>query len=202
MMTTASDQIDDTPPPTDVQQFVHLASNLFELLQTTKREFERDREAAKASLARASSILQLEIGRRSSAKGIRRGGLAGWQMARVRAFIDGNLHRTIHTKDLSAIVQQSTAHFSRSFKQAFGEPPHAYVVKRRLERASHLMITSSATLSDIALSAGFSDQSHFNRLFKQAFGQSPSRWRRDLGAGAEENFPIMGGKSRKITRGY
>jgi AraC-like DNA-binding protein len=178
-MTTAADQFDDTPSPTDLQQFVYLASNVFELLETAKRE--RDREAAKASLATASSILQSEIERRSPAQGARPGALAAWPIARVHAFIDENLHRTIHTKDLSAVAQRSTAHFSRSFKRAFGEPPYAYVVRRRLERACHLMITSSASLSEIALSGGFSDQSHLCRLFRQAFGQSPSSWRRELG---------------------
>ena len=176
-MTTAADQHDDTPSPTEQQQFVYLANNLVELLETANRELERDREAA---LATASSILQSEIERRSRAKGVRPGALAGWQMARVRAFIDENLHRTIHTMDLSAIARRSTAHFSRSFKKAFGEPPHAYVVRRRLERACHLMITSSASLSEIALSVGFSDQAHLCRQFRQAFGQSPSRWRRDF----------------------
>jgi AraC family transcriptional regulator len=177
-MTTAADQFDDTPSPTDLQQFVYLANNVFELLETAKRELERDREAAKASLAAASSILQSEIERRSR-KGARPGALAAWQIARVRAFIDENLHRTIHAQDLSAVAQLSTAHFSRSFKQAVGEPPHAYVVRRRLERACRLMITSSASLSEIALSVGFSDQPHLCRLFRQAFGQSPSSWRRD-----------------------
>jgi two-component SAPR family response regulator len=68
----------------------------------------------------------------------------------------------------------STSHFSRSFKQAFGEPPHAYLVRRRLERVCHLMIISSASLSEIALSVGFSDQAHLGRLLRKTFGQSPS----------------------------
>src|SRR5712672_4263224 len=109
IMTTAADQFDDTPSPTDLQQFVYLANNVFELLETAKRELERDREAAKASLATASSILQSEIERRSRAKGARPGALAPWQIARVRAFIDENLHRTIRAKDLSAVAQ----HISR-----------------------------------------------------------------------------------------
>src|SRR5258708_24774623 len=179
-ITTAAGRLDDPPPPTDLPQFVYLANNMFERLETAKRELERDREAAKASLATASSILRSEIERRSRAKGARPGALAPWQIARVRAFSDENLHRTIHAKDLSAVAQRSTAHFSRSFKQAFGEPPHAYVVRRRLERACHLMITSSASLREIARSIGFSDQAHLCRLFRQAFGQSPSLWRRDL----------------------
>ena len=48
-MTTAADQFDDTPSPTDLQQFVYLANNLVELLETAKRELERDREAAKVA---------------------------------------------------------------------------------------------------------------------------------------------------------
>ena len=179
-MTTTADQFDDTLSPTDLQQYVYLANNVSELLETAKRELERDREAAKASLTTALSMLQSEIERRSRAKGARPGPLTAWQIARVRAFIDENLHRTIHAKDLSAVAQRSTAYFPRSFKNAFGEPPHTYVVRRRLESARHLMITSSASLSEIALSIGFSDQTHLSRLFRQAFSQRPSSWRRDL----------------------
>ena len=157
----------------------YLANSLAQLLEVARREIEHDREAAKASLATASSILQSEIERQSGVKPSRTAGLAGWQVSRVRAFIDKNLHRTIHTQDLSVVARRSPAHFSRSFKLTFGEPPHAYVVKRRLEKACHLMVTSSVSLSDIALSVGFSDQAHLCRLFRQAFGQSPASWRRE-----------------------
>jgi AraC family transcriptional regulator len=159
--------------------FGYLASGLAQLLEVVRHELEHDREAAKASLATASSILQYEIERHSGAKRFESGGLTGWQIARVRAFIDKNLHRTIHTRDLSAVVRRSPAHFSRSFKLTFGETPHAYVVKRRLEKACYLMVTSSASLSEIALSAGFSDQAHLSKLFRQTFGQSPANWRRE-----------------------
>ena len=158
----------------------YLASCLAQLLETARYELEHDREAAKASLATASTILQYEIERYLGAKPSGSGRLTGWQVARVRTFIDKNLHRTIRTQDLSAVARRSPAHFSRSFKQTFGEPPHAYVVKRRLERACHLMVTSSAPLSEIALSAGFSDQAHLSKLFRQAFDQSPANWRREM----------------------
>jgi AraC-like DNA-binding protein len=194
-LTTAADQFDDTPSPTDLQEFIYLASKLSGLLETAKRELELDREAAKALLARASSILQSEIERRSHAMGTKPGALAAWQIARLRSFIDENLHRTIYANDLSAVAQRSTAHFSRSFKQAFGEPPHAYVVRRRLERACHLMITSSALLSEIALSVGFSDQTHLSRLFRRVFGQSPSSWRRDLESRCEPIRQTSGQRS-------
>ena len=156
-----------------------LANSLVQLLETAKRDLELDQDAAKASLAKASSILQSEIDRRSGANDSGTGGLAGWQIAQVRAFIDKNLHRTIHTKDLSVVARRSAAHFARSFKHSFGESPHAYVMRRRLEKACHLMMTSSESLSQIALSVGFSDQSHLCKRFKQALGQSPSNWRRE-----------------------
>src|SRR6476660_9409479 len=62
-MTAAADQFDDTPSTTNLQQFVYLANNVVELLETAKREFACDREAAKASLATASIILQSETAR-------------------------------------------------------------------------------------------------------------------------------------------
>lgn len=163
------------------EQFHFVANSLAQLLETATRELEHDRDAAKASLVTASNILQSEIERCSPASGSRRGGLAAWQITRVRAYIDNNLHRTIHVRDLSRVARRSPAHFSRKFKLAAGETPHAYVVRRRLEKACELMITSSASLSEIALSVGFSDQAHLCRLFRQAFGQSPAGWRRARG---------------------
>jgi AraC family transcriptional regulator len=164
--------------------FGYLANSLVQLLETATRELERDCEVAKAALVTASTLLQAEVERYSSDNGSARGGLAPWQMLRVRAFIDGNLHRTIHIRDLSAVAQRSPTYFSRKFKLAVGESPHAYLVRRRLERACHLMVTCAVSLSEIALSAGFSDQAHLCRHFRAAFGQSPARWRcehRNLG---------------------
>ena len=161
------------------QQFQMVANSLAKLLDTARRELERDQDAAKASLVTASHILQAEIERCSGANGSATGGLAAWQIVRVRAYIDSNLHRTIHIRDLSAVARRSPAHFSRKFKLAVGDSPHAYVVRRRLERACHLMMTSAEPLSEIALSVGFSDQAHLCRLFRQAFGRSPANWRRE-----------------------
>ena len=161
------------------QQFHLVANCLAELLETARRELERDRELAKASLITASRILHAEIERCSGANGCPRGGLVAWQTVRVRAYIDSHLHLTIHIRDLSAIARLSPAHFSRKFKSAFGESPHAYVVRRRLEKACYLMMTSAASLSEIALSVGFSDQAHLCRLFRQASGQTPTSWRRE-----------------------
>jgi AraC family transcriptional regulator len=167
--------------------FGYLANSLVQLLETATRELERDCEVAKAALVTASTLLQAEVERYSSDNGSARSGLARWQMLRVRAFIDGNLHRTIHIRDLSAVAQRSPAHFSRQFKLAAGESPHAYLVRRRLERACNLMVISAASLSEIALSVGFSDQSHLCRHFRAAFGQGPASWRREHGNLGRDN---------------
>ena len=167
--------------------FGYLANSLVQLLETARRELERDPEVAKASLVTASNLLQAEAERYSSAGSTARDGLARWQMLRVRAFIDSNLHRSIHIRDLCAVVQRSPAHFCRKFKLAVGEPPHAYVMRKRLERACHLMVTSASPLSEIALSVGFSDQAHLCRLFRAAFGQSPATWRREHGNLGRDN---------------
>jgi AraC family transcriptional regulator len=159
--------------------FGYLANSLVQLLETATRELERDCKIAKAALVTASTLLQAEVERYSSDNGSAGSSLAPWQMLRVRAFIDGNLHRTIHIRDLSAVAQRSPAHFSRKFKLAAGESPHAYLVRKRLERACNLMVISAASLSEIALNAGFSDQSHLSRHFRAAFGQSPASWRRE-----------------------
>jgi AraC family transcriptional regulator len=170
----------DGPQATpDVSPIGYLASSLAQLLEVVRRELEHDREAAKSSLATASTILQHEIERQTGAKWSGRAGLTGWQIKQLRAFIDKNLHRTIRIQDLSAVAQRSPAHFSRMFKRTFGEPPHVYVVKRRLEKACHLMVISSASLSEIALSVGFADQAHLSNLFRRGFGQSPASWRRE-----------------------
>jgi AraC family transcriptional regulator len=175
-------QTNTTNPPAAVSlPFHYLAKGLAKLLETARREFDGDREAAKASLVTASHILQAEIERCSGTNGFARGGLAAWQILRVQAFIDSNLHRTIHIQNLSAVARRSPAHFSRKFKLAVGESPHAYVVRRRLERACHLMMSGTEPLSEIALAVGFSDQAHLCRLFRQTFGQSPASWRRERG---------------------
>jgi transcriptional regulator GlxA family with amidase domain len=162
-----------------------LAGSLIRLLQTATHEVERDRTAAKAFIAQATSLLQVEVDRRSAEP--RRepaaGGLAGWQMRRVIAFVEQQLGTTIHVEDLSAIAQLSVVYFAKSFKKTFGEAPHAYVIRRRLARARHLMLTSDMPLSEVALACGLADQAHLCKLFRKFIGLSPAAWRRERRAG-------------------
>lgn len=122
-------------------------------------------------------MLSPEVDQAGDASGISPSGLAGWQQERVRAYIEENLDQKIQVRGLSKIVRRSPAHFSRAFKRSFGATPHAYIVRRRLDRAIHLMLHSDESLSEIALTCGFTDQSHLSNLFRQHIGASPASWR-------------------------
>lgn len=67
---------------------------------------------------------------------------------------------------------------SRAFKVSFGEPPHGYIVRRRIEEAKRIMEETEEPLSQIAAACGFADQSHFCRHFRRSECTSPSLWRR------------------------
>jgi AraC-like DNA-binding protein len=107
-----------------------------------------------------------------------RGRLLAWQARKVRDYIDGHITGPVLVADLCALVQRSEAHFSRSFKRTFGESPHSFVVRRRVELAARYMLTTDASLSDIASCCGFADQAHLCKHFRQAVGQTPAAWRR------------------------
>jgi AraC family transcriptional regulator len=107
-----------------------------------------------------------------------RGGLAPWQIRKLTTYIDTNLDRTITTRCLAEVARLSSFHFCRAFRDSFGHSPHAYVIRRRMERAQGLMLTTNASLGQIAADCGLADQAHFNKLFRKFAGASPGAWRR------------------------
>jgi AraC-like DNA-binding protein len=155
--------------------------SLVKLLESVRKEFDADREVAKALLVRAASLLRVEIDRQASDidPQNKSGGLASWQVRRLNVFIEARLDQPIRLKELATISKLSTAYFSRAFKLTFRETPHAYIVRRRLERAEALMLTTGLLLSDIAARCGFADQAHLCRLFRQQYAKSPAAWRRE-----------------------
>jgi len=158
-----------------------LVSSVVDLLNTAKRQLDVNREAARASISRASSLLWVEINKDFERNPSRHGrrALLGWQIRRVNDYVDAYLGTRILVSDLSAIVQRSEAHFARAFKKTFGVSPHAYVLRRRVEKASHLMLVTDDSLSDIALACGMTDQAHLCKIFRQMTGQTPAAWRRE-----------------------
>ncbi len=105
------------------------------------------------------------------------GRLSPAQEGRVQAFIEANLSRALSLADLAGQVNLSTWHFARLFRNSFGEPPHQYVLARRLELARRRLLTSEAKILAVALDCGFSDQSQFTRAFRRRFGITPGQLR-------------------------
>jgi AraC family transcriptional regulator len=107
-----------------------------------------------------------------------RQGLAPWQVRRVLTYIDANLERSIKNKDLAAIARLSVFHFNVAFRNSVGNSPHEYIIRRRMERAQGLMLSTEMSLSEIAAECGLADQAHLTRLFHRVVGASPAAWRR------------------------
>jgi AraC family transcriptional regulator len=134
---------------------------------------------AQVTLLEAASLLRQQIDPQASrdvADG--RGRLLAWQARKVCDYIDGHITGSVLVADLCALIQRSEAHFSRSFRLTFGESPHAFLVRRRVELAAQYMLTTDAPLSEVALRCGFTDQAHLCKHFRQAEGHSPAAWRR------------------------
>ena len=157
-----------------------------QLVEAACRACDGDREAARAHIAHAVALLHGKpsfgpsITRALSTvqRQVARGGLTGWQTRRLIAHVDANLARRIRVAELAELLGRSTSHFSHVFKSAFGVPPHTYVLRRRIEVAQGLMLTTCEPLSSIALACGMSDQSHFTKTFYRIVGETPNSWRR------------------------
>jgi len=106
-----------------------------------------------------------------------RGGLPPGAMRRVREYVDAHLGESMDLAELASIAGLSVFHFARQFKQSAGVTPHSYLVQRRVERAQDLLARTDLALSEIAVAAGFSDQSHLARHFRQMLGTTPREFR-------------------------
>ena len=113
-----------------------------------------------------------------------RGGLDPWQAKRVVAYIESNISLNLRVADLAGIVQLGISRFFRAFSKSFGQPPFAYVKKRRMRHAQVIMLNTREPLSQVALDCGMFDQAHFTRMFRKVVGISPSLWRRQFRDGS------------------
>src|SRR5882762_6188744 len=109
-----------------------------------------------------------------------RGGLPPRALRRVRDFIEAHLEENISIQALASIAGLSMYHFARAFKQSDGMTPHEYLIHCRVRRAKDLIVETDLSLSEIALAAGFSDQSHCARRFREHVGVTPSSYRWSL----------------------
>ena len=173
-----------------------LRAALAEIFRAVSKGLQDERESAKRCMQRAAAILRIDPWFANAIEDVDfpceerskliRGGLASWQVQRVMTHIEANLDAKIRNKDLAAITKLSSSHFSRAFRESFHESPHGYVMRRRVERAQGLMLTTDASLVRIATDCGLADQAHFVKVFRRFVGESPGAWRRERASVASD----------------
>src|SRR4051794_26400310 len=98
-------------------------------------------------------------------------------MLRARDKMDRSYERPLDVAALARIALTSEAHFIRSFREVFGETPHRYLQRRRLERAMALLRETDRPVTDICLDVGFASLGTFSRTFREVLGESPRAYR-------------------------
>ena len=100
------------------------------------------------------------------------------QLHRLRDFIEASLDTPLGLERLAGEAGIGIHTFPKAFARHFGQTPHQYVLTRRVERAKALLAGSNLPIAEIALQAGFSNQSHLTAAFRQRVGLSPAAWRK------------------------
>lgn len=102
---------------------------------------------------------------------------ANRRMLRARDAMDRTYAQPLDIPALAAIALVSQAHFIRSFKSTFGETPHRYLQRRRVERSMFLLRETNRSVTDICLDVGFGSLGTFSRTFHDIVGESPTEYR-------------------------
>lgn len=98
-------------------------------------------------------------------------------LLRAKDLADARYAERIGVDDLARAAGLSRAHFSREFRRAFGEPPYAYLLSRRLERAAALLRATDWTVAEICFAVGLRSVGSFTSSFTRAYGRSPTAYR-------------------------
>ena len=102
------------------------------------------------------------------------------RLQRVRSYIAANCHLEIDNALLAGIASFSPSYFIRAFRDAFDETPHAYLVRRRLQRARSMLSITPLGITEIAITSGFENRSAFARIFRKRFGTTAGAIRRSI----------------------
>jgi len=100
------------------------------------------------------------------------------RLLRARDAMDRTYAQPLDVPALARIAHVSQAHFIRTFRATFGETPHRYLQRRRVERAMFLLRDTNRSVTDICLDVGFTSLGTFSRTFREIVGESPSAHRR------------------------
>jgi transcriptional regulator GlxA family with amidase domain len=112
-------------------------------------------------------------------------------LLRARDLVDSGYAEPLDLEALARAAHVSPRHFSRSFRQTFGETPHQYLLTRRIERARHLLRTTDMQVAEVCLDVGFNSVGSFTSTFRRHVGVSPTEYRRENDAPSEaDRIPL------------
>jgi AraC family transcriptional regulator len=106
--------------------------------------------------------------------------LEGLKLKQLKDYIEDHLAEDLAIATLAALIPISQFHFARVFKAAVGEPPHRYIMQRRIERAKMLLSVTRLSVAEVSYQTGFSNQSHFTSQFRKAIGMTPKQFRESV----------------------
>ena len=113
------------------------------------------------------------------------------RMLRARDAMDRTYAEPLDIPSLASIACVSEAHFIRTFRATFGETPHRYLQRRRVERSMFLLRETDRSMTDICLDVGFTSLGTFSRTFRDIVGETPTAFRRRGGAVAAPTCFVM-----------
>ena len=162
-----------------------------ELLGNALRLFEGDHASARRLVEQAFTLADLS----THPTPLAQGALASWQVRRVESYIGQNLGGRMRIEAAASLISLSPSYFSRAFKTTFGSTFSRYVMQRRIALAKQMLLTTDASIAEVALDCGLSDQAHLTRLFTRSIGAPPNAWRRAARCAAWPGEAAMGAAS-------
>jgi AraC-like DNA-binding protein len=99
------------------------------------------------------------------------------RLLRARDAMDRAYAEPLDVRAVAAVAYVSEAHFIRTFRAVFGETPHRYLQRRRVERSMFLLRETDRSVTDICLDVGFTSLGTFSRMFREIVGETPSHYR-------------------------
>lgn len=115
------------------------------------------------------------------------------RLLRARDAMDRAYAEQLDVPAIAAVAHVSEAHFIRSFRATFGETPHHYLQRRRVERSMFLLRETDRTVTDICFAVGFTSLGTFSRTFREIVGETPSQYRLGHGPVVAPNCIVMAG---------
>jgi AraC family transcriptional regulator len=162
-------------------QFATLDPLVYQIVQALKSELELGGVGGQLMVESLTTSLFIHLLRRYSTRKLQMpkftGGLSRTQIQYVMTFIEDHLEQNLSLEAIANLVQLSPHYFATLFKQSVGQSPHQYVLRRRIEQSKQLLKQPDLTISHVAQSVGFQNQSHFTTTFRRIVGDTPKTYR-------------------------